>query len=332
MSETGQQLVTTIFLDTARVQLTWTAHPTPGEVVVKMRTRWGATSPSRRYGSSVCVIPAYVPQLVSALSRYFRTEENHIPVTCVPLPRIEVRPALVECTGAVSDDTGGLLMAAWPMGALATKVAHMDNAIVLAGSGFEELDSNTCDAFKARMHEIHDFLDQQFGRAANVRALLVAEVGANAHTGGSGQFVAIEKKWIVRDSTNDGGFIGEQILVRQMSLIWWTFGVSLVGAMGQSVTFGIAIYASLRWLQVTGREDDLNVSLRGWRGHLDQIAIDGIESNPFTWYSVNTGLGLFEHSASASPVLKAFCDEYWGVAVPVTTLTERLANAIALGF
>ena len=35
----------------ARVQLTWTAQPTPGEVIVKMRTRWGATSPSRRYGA-----------------------------------------------------------------------------------------------------------------------------------------------------------------------------------------------------------------------------------------------------------------------------------------
>ena len=65
---------------------------------------------------------------------------------------------------------------------------------------------------------------------------------------------------------------------------------------------------------------------------LDQIAIDGIESNPFIWYAVNMGLGLFEHSAVASPVLRAFSDEYWGVAVPVTTLTARLWSAAMLGF
>ena len=318
--------------DTVRLQLTWGVHPAPSEVVVKMRMRWGPPSPSRLHGSSVCVIPAYLPELVTAHARYFRTEQNNIPVTSALLPRIEVRPSLAECAGAVSDETGALLMAAWPTGALATKVVHTDDAFVLAGAGFEAVDGETREGFTARLHEIHDFLDQQFGRGANVRVLVVAEVDANAHTGGKGQFLAIEKEWIVRDSSNDGGFIDEQIFVRQMASIWWTFGVSLVGAMGQNITEGIAIYASLRWLQVTGREDDLSMNLRRWRGYLDQVAIDGIESNPFIWYSVNMGLGLFEHSASASPVLKAFCDEYWGVAVPVTTLTERLASAIALGF
>ncbi len=117
-----------------------------------------------------------------------------------------------------------------------------------------------------------------------------------------------------------------------MASIWWTFGVSLVGGMGQNVTEGIAIFASLRWLQVTGQEEELGVSLQRWRDHLDQVAIDGIESNPFIWYAVNMALGLFEHSAVASPVLKEFCDEYWGVAVPVTTLTARLSSAVVLGF
>ena len=216
---------------------------------------------------------------------------------------------MIKCAGAVADDSGGLLMAVWPTGALATKVAHTDDALVLAGSGFEDFDRDTRDAYTARAHAMHDFLDQQFGRGPNVRVLVVAEVGANAQTGGSGQFVAIEREWIVRDSTNDGAFIGEPILVRQMALIWWTFGVSLVGASGQSVTYGIAIFASLRWLQVTGREDDLRVELERWRGYLDQVAIDGIESNPFTWYSVNMGLGLFEHSEVASKVLRECCDE-----------------------
>ena len=318
--------------NTARLQLMWRTHATPGQVVVKMRMRWGPASPSRLHGSSVCVISAYLPQLVSAHSRYFRTQENGIPVASVPLPRIEVRPSLVECAGAVSYDSGGLLMAAWPTGALATQVAHTDDAFVLAGSGFDALDADTCAAFTARAHEIHDFLDQQFGRGANVRVLVVAEVGANAHTGGKGQFVAIEKEWIVRDPANNGKFIGEQILVRQMASIWWTFGVSLVGAMGQSVTEGIAIYASLRWLQITGQQEDLSVNLRRWRDRLDQIAIDGIESNPFIWYAASTGLGLFEHCAAASEVLKTFCDEHWGLAVPVTTLTARFSCAITLGF
>ncbi|MDQ2668356.1 MAG: hypothetical protein M3Z05_20520 [Gemmatimonadota bacterium] len=269
---------------------------------------------------------------MSAHSRFFRTQENGIPVTSVPLPRIEMRPSLVECAGAVSDDTGGLLMAAWPTSALATQVAHMDDALVLAGAGFEALDGDTCDAFTARVHGIHDFLDQQFGRGANVRVLVVADAGANAHTGGKGQFVVIEKEWIVRDPADNGAFVGEQILVRQKASIWWTFGVSLVGAMGQSVTEGIAIYANLLWLQITGQEEDLSVNLRRWRDRLDQIAIDGIESNPFIWYAANTGLGLFEHSATTRTVLRTFCDEYWGVAVPVTTLTGRLSSAITLGF
>jgi hypothetical protein len=109
--------------------------------------------------------------------------------------------------------------------------------------------------------------------------------------------------------------------------MWWSYGIRPAGVEGQGVAQGLAIYAILRWFEATGKHDELASELTLWRETIEKIERAGVTMSPLIWRAAQVALALYASGGSAlREELRRWCATGWGCAVPVDSLTKRLAE------
>ena len=292
---------------------------------VRMRILWDKRAIAQLKGSPICVLPTHLPQLKYSQGPYSSLSHTAESKEVSSEPRIRLNPLLATASGHVTDLAGELLMVAMDVrGTAASHVWYSDAALVLAGTGLGTVSADHRASFRDRVLDIHRFLDAEFGQGQHVRALLLCERGANRFLGGLGQIITLEDTWL--DSTGDHRwFIAERIIVQQMASIWWHYGIRPSGINGESIGEGFAMYAVLRWFEVTGNQEELAFELTRWQEQVERIEQQGDSTRTPVWRSTRIALALHAcNSLALRREMRAWCATEWGSAVPATVLAARL--------
>lgn len=292
--------------------------------VVQAVVRCDQATRASLHGSPVFALPSLLPQLVTQHGLYYGSDLD-APVGSLPAPRLRLQTAATDLMATVTDDDGNLLAAMLPMNDdFGGCICVADDAIIFAGVDLGSTSPPQRSAAHARLRRMHQFLDGEYGNGSLIRALVFSAEGSQGFHGGEGQLCAIEYRNLEPFPEYDR-FYGEAEIVRQLAMIWWTYGVRPSGLRGDLLANGLAIYSSFRWFEALGEPAEVDERIRRWRTIVNEMEEGRRPTSDSVIYAVRTAFALF--AARGQPLqdeLRSWCSQDWGFAVPAPELVRRL--------
>lgn len=295
---------------------------------IQLRARFPARSFLKPVRSPVCVLPAHLPQLLTAHGPYVPPESG-LPARSTAEPRLELRTPWPDPHGMVRDADGHLLMVALPLSrALRESVVHADERVVLCGKFLRTVPDAELRFIVERHQAILQFLDRELGFGDRIRALCVYDEGAGQGRFGleAGHLVTWDKEYL---QVLDPNYLpGERLFARGLASIWWRHGVRPAGELGPGIAVGLSAYLVLRWFENVGDVDRLT----GEREFLAKVARDlSAKREPARYWELlgaELAIALDEAQKRGSNVgdeLRSWCATEWGNAISPQWIKERLS-------
>ena len=114
-------------------------------------------------------------------------------------------------------------------------------------------------------------------------------------------------------------------MIRQLAMIWWTYGIRPSGLRGDLLANGIAIYSSFRWFEALREPAEVDERIARWRTIVTEMEDGRRKTNDSVMYAARVAFALFDARGQAlQNELRSWCSREWGVAVPATELVRRL--------
>ena len=294
--------------------------------IIQAVVRCDQVTRANLHGSPVFTLPSLLPQLVTQHGLYYGADLD-APVGSLPAARLRLQFAATDPVATVKGDDGNLLAAMLPT----TKdfgdcVWVADDEIILAGVDLSSTSPPQRSAAHARLRRMHQFLDREYGNGGLIRALVFSAEGSHGFHGGEGQLCAIHH-WNLEPFPEYDRFYGEAEIVRQLAMIWWTYGVRPSGLRGDLLASGLAIYSSFRWFEVLGEPAEVDERVERWRTIVTEMEDGRRTRSDSVIYAARVALALFAARGKAlQDELRSWCSRDWGCAVPATELVRRLQS------
>jgi hypothetical protein len=286
-----------------------------GSLQLNVAAQWRSAMRERRNGSPILSLADDLPWVVNGY--------NHFDAAMMPvdaprrsLPKLSVQLSWDAPSSEVRNVDGSPTMQSVLTRRSGAIVWHADEKLILVGDALAGESRALRLALRDLLLELHAFVGNLYGNSDRVRVLGIAEAGAYAYRGRTGQYCAIDKWMIGR--TASGWFPAARLLLRDIAAMWWCYGLQPVGAFGMDVAYGLAIATSMHWLRISRRKDDL------------QTEIGGAELLMAKGHGAGSVALAVDKAATADDSiytrLRKFCVENWGMAVPYSHIVGLLSD------